>query len=53
MVTNIEKGDLSSGRPVLLYMAPLPAKGTGAHRYVFHLYEHAQPLHVSAVFGSG
>ncbi|XP_036367920.1 protein D2-like [Octopus sinensis] len=39
LVVNIREGDVSKGETMSEYVGPLPAKGSGHHRYVFMLYK--------------
>jgi len=36
---NIPGGDVSRGEKLLDYIQPFPVRGTGAHRFVFVLFE--------------
>jgi len=41
---DIQDGNPATGETVCSYLAPVPPRGTGFHRFVFTLYTHTTPL---------
>ncbi|XP_044266932.1 protein D2-like [Tribolium madens] len=44
LVGNIKGCDMSTGEVIAEYRGAGPPRGTGWHRYLFMIYEHAQPV---------
>lgn len=44
MVTNIQGGDISTGKELVSYLPPFPPYGTGYHRFVFVMYRQHKVL---------
>ena len=41
---NMTASNISSGQERVMYLPPLPLKGTGLHRFVFTLFSHRQEV---------
>lgn len=46
---NIPGGDVSRGEKLLDYIQPFPVRGTGAHRFVFVLFEQNKVIHYNYI----
>lgn len=49
VVGNIPGNSIYEGETIINYLAPLPWKGTGFHRFVFTLYKHSSPFNYSNI----